>query len=366
MITLPEVIASNERITTTFPNGLVAVFIGGTSGVGEYTLKALAKYAPQLRAYIVGRSQEAADRIIKECRELNPGSKFEFIKADVSLLKNVDDVCRQIKSRETYINILFESQGSMAFSTSMSSSFLFSVTTLSTSISPNQSIATSEGLHLSSSLVTHSRLRFILNLLPLLQRANSLRRVVSVGAATLEGPIDTTNIPGVSFPLRQRRDQIASVETLLLEKVGRRAPNVSLVHTVPGVVKSGITRDAQGFRMRAIIAISSLLGPLIQPPTAEWGERHVFVATSAMYAAPNHGDSAAVEGVPLPADLPLARGIDGKTGSGVYSIDNKCESASQRVENLLLEFRENGTADKVWDYVVADFKRITGTIEGDA
>lgn len=115
MVALSEVIESNERISTALPDGLVAVFVGGTSGIGEYTVKALAKYARQPRIYIVGRSQEAGDRIIGECRQLSPGGKYEFIKADVSLLKSVDDVCRQIKEKETAINLLFESQGSMAF-----------------------------------------------------------------------------------------------------------------------------------------------------------------------------------------------------------------------------------------------------------
>jgi NAD(P)-dependent dehydrogenase (short-subunit alcohol dehydrogenase family) len=120
MVELSKVIASNERIATTFLDGLVTVFVGGTSGVGEYTVKAFAKYASNPRAYIIGRSQEAADRIIKECKQLNPGGKFEFIEADVSLLKNVDDVCRQIKEKEKAINILFESQGTMTFKKSMS------------------------------------------------------------------------------------------------------------------------------------------------------------------------------------------------------------------------------------------------------
>lgn len=115
MVTLPEAIASNERIASALPPGLVAVFVGGTSGVGEYTLKAFVKYALIPRVYLVGRSQESADRIIRECTHLNSGGKFEFIKADISLLKNVDDVCNQLKSKETKINILFETQGTMAF-----------------------------------------------------------------------------------------------------------------------------------------------------------------------------------------------------------------------------------------------------------
>lgn len=55
-----------------------------------------------------------------------------------------------------------------------------------------------------------------------------------------------------------------------------------------------------------------------------------------------------------------ARGTDGKPGSGVYSISNKCEVASPKVEELLATFRKDGTAEKVWDYFAADFKRITG------
>jgi short-subunit dehydrogenase len=131
MVLLPKVIESNERIASTFPDGLVAVFVGGTSGVGEYTVLKFAKYVPKPRVYIVGRSQEAADRIIKECKQLNPDGKFDFIKSDISLLVNVDDVCRQIKSKETAINILFESQGTMSFKTSTSGSTLLRYEALS-------------------------------------------------------------------------------------------------------------------------------------------------------------------------------------------------------------------------------------------
>ncbi|KAI1374106.1 putative short-chain dehydrogenases/reductase [Hypoxylon crocopeplum] len=337
MVALSEVTASNERISSTLPPGLVAVFVGGTSGVGEYTVKKLAKYVPKPKVYIIGRSQEAADRIVDECRQLNPGGTFEFIKADVSLLKSVDDVCRQLKSKETQINILFQSQGSMGFART-----------------------TPEGLPLASCLIMHSRLRFILNLLPLLQNASSLRRVISVQAATCEGPIDLNNIPGQGFPLRKWRDQVASVQSLLLGEAVRRAPSVSFVHTVPGLVKSSIARDAEGLGMSILIGISRLvLEPLLQTPSLECGERHLFLATSAMYVPGQ--DSATAAGVSLEGPLSTARGSDGQTGSGMYSVDNKGESASHKVETLLAKFRKDGTAEKVWDYIMRDFKRITGT-----
>ncbi|KAK7743372.1 hypothetical protein SLS62_010646 [Diatrype stigma] len=343
MVALSTVTASNERIASTFPHGLVAVFVGGTSGVGEYTVKTLARYAVMPKVYIIGRSQEAADRIVNECKQLNPDGTFQFIKADVSLLKNVDDVCRQLKSKETKINILFESQGSMGFAKK-----------------------TSEGLPLAASLVMHSRLRFILNLLPLLQNADNLRRVVSVQAATFEGPIDVNNIMAQGFSLHKTRDQVASVQTLLLEAAARRAPSVSFVHTVPGIVKGGISRDAEGLAMYILIGISRvLLEPLLQTPPAECGERHVYAATSAMYP-PGYGDgattTAAAGGVALDRALvSTARGSNGQTGSGVYSVAQNLESASSRVEQLLAGFRKDGTAEKVWDFIMEDFKRITET-----
>lgn len=111
MVSLPDVQASNAQIASALP-GLVAVFVGATSGIGEYSLKEFARHAQKPRVYFVGRSQEAADRIAEECRELNPDGEFIFIKADVSLLNSVDDVCRRIMEKEKTINLLFLTCGS--------------------------------------------------------------------------------------------------------------------------------------------------------------------------------------------------------------------------------------------------------------
>jgi short-subunit dehydrogenase len=61
--------------------------------------------------YLVGRSQEQADHIKKECQELNPQSQINFIQSDVSLLLNVDKVCDEIQAKEDKINLLFLSAG---------------------------------------------------------------------------------------------------------------------------------------------------------------------------------------------------------------------------------------------------------------
>ena len=86
--------------------GLVAVFVGGTSGIGEYTLLELAKLAggngaASLKVYLIGRNEEAADRIFEQCRKYCPLGTFRFVKVgDLALLENVDACCRQVAELE--------------------------------------------------------------------------------------------------------------------------------------------------------------------------------------------------------------------------------------------------------------------------
>lgn len=113
MVSLKAVQASNALIPSTLPSGLVAVFVGAASGIGEYTLKGFARYTLQPQIYNVGRSQEAPDRIEAECKALNAGVQYTFIQDDVSLIQSVDVVCEQIKKREKSINVLCLSAGTL-------------------------------------------------------------------------------------------------------------------------------------------------------------------------------------------------------------------------------------------------------------
>lgn len=111
MVALSDVQSSNSSISSTLPADLVAVFVGATSGIGEISLKHFAKHARQPRVYLVGRSQDAGDRIAVECKALNPQGEYIFVKANVSLIRVVDEVCEEIKAKEKAINILFLSAG---------------------------------------------------------------------------------------------------------------------------------------------------------------------------------------------------------------------------------------------------------------
>jgi hypothetical protein len=105
-------------------------------------------------------------------------------------------------------------------------------------------------------------------------------------------------------------------------------------------------------------AVFMVIGPLIYIPNQESGERHLFLATSARYPARTGGNT--VPGVPLAGGVAVARGTDGKSGSGVYSVDWDGESAGPKVEELLAKFRKEGMVEKVWKHTEEEYKRITG------
>ncbi|GLA65117.1 hypothetical protein AtubIFM56815_002906 [Aspergillus tubingensis] len=331
MVVLADIQSSNVQIATSLPEGMVALFVGATSGIGEATLKQFAKHAARPRLYFVGRKQEAANRIIAECETLNPEGKYIFISADVSLLCNVDEICRHIKDKERALNLLVLTPG---------------IATIHNE--------TPEGLRKITSLLYFARMRFIVNLLPLLQQATSLRRVITVGAAGSEGPIDTADFEGRKLSAPLFRGHITSLTTVALETLAEKAPTVSFINTHPGAVQTGITREVDNLRMWIVWLALLLFGRWICIPAIESGERHLFVATSAKYPA-RDGD----DGVPLSEGLVVARGVDGEVGEGVYSVTSDGESLDNAIE-VLKGLREMGIGEIIWRYTESQFKRITG------
>ncbi|KAI8577578.1 hypothetical protein K450DRAFT_191076, partial [Umbelopsis ramanniana AG] len=336
MISLSDVQASNSRIASSLPPGLVAVFVGATSGIGEATLKQFAKYAKKPRCYFVGQSQEAADRIVTECKALNLEGDYMFMKANVSLIQSVDDVCKEIKNKEKTINLLYLSQGTLGF---------YSETT--------------EGLHFASALAYYSRVRFMVNLLPLLRQASGLRRVVTVFAAGKEGKIDKSDYQARYFSLLTVRGHVSSMITLSLEAVSKMAPEVSFVHDYPGAVKTNLMRVSN--RILNIVAegIMAIVGPFIFISNEECGDRHVYFATSARYGPPGQIKEVA-SGVPLSDGVLPARGTNGEMGSGVYSLHWDGESSGAKVVELLGKLRSEGNVEQLWKHTEVEFRRITG------
>ena len=152
---------------------------------------------------------------------------------------------------------------------------------------------------------------------------------------------------------------VSSLITLSIEALANKAPDVSFIHDFPGPVKSNIARGGQDAAFVVLNAVFKVIGPFTYVPTEESGERHLFLVTSTTYPVGKGGDTA--PGVPLADGVTVARGINGKDGSGVYSIDESCESAGLKTEELLAKFRKGGLVEKVWDHT-EEYERITSLV----
>lgn len=128
----------------------------------------------------------------------------------------------------------------------------------------------------------------------------------------------------------------ASIVTIALEAHHDAAPEVSFVHIFPGAVKSGIAGGE--------------IGALVHIPLVEAGDRHVFLCSARFPAGPED----VTAGVPLVDGLAVARGTDGQSGSGVYSIDANGESGGPKVEKLLARLRGQGMVERVRENIESD------------
>lgn len=125
MVKLQAIRAGNSKLVNS--QSLVAVVVGGTSGIGEFTLRALVSShlakGNGLCIYIVGRNAEAAKKIISDCTAKCPEGQYRFIQAmDLSLLQNVDKVAGEIIQHQQQntsdssgprVDMLFMTQGGL-------------------------------------------------------------------------------------------------------------------------------------------------------------------------------------------------------------------------------------------------------------
>ena len=133
-------------------------------------------------------------------------------------------------------------------------------------------------------MITYSRNRFIINLLPLLGQATGLRRVITAFAAGKEGPINVNDFQGWKVPALSVRGHASSLVTLSLEALAKKAPDVTFIHDFPGPVKSNFLRGGQGAAIFVLNGVFKVLSPMMTfYSNQECGERHLFLATSARY-----------------------------------------------------------------------------------
>ncbi|KAH7868986.1 uncharacterized protein C8R40DRAFT_1177280 [Lentinula edodes] len=237
--------AQNGKIS--FPYIPVAVFIGGTSGIGRATAEALARYTNgNANIIIVGRNRAAADSIIASFpRPSFPSVKHEFIQCDVTLLKNVRQATNEILSRHSKINVLVISTGEME---------LF-----------NREI-TEDGLDRIVVLAYHSRWKFIHGFMPALAKAKEANedvKVLSVASAGLGGKVDLEDLELKKVSLIPFLRSISTYNDLMVEGFALHFPSITFIHCSPGRVRTPLGSNSSSILFRT-------LSFLINSPFSPW------------------------------------------------------------------------------------------------
>ncbi|KAK6501349.1 hypothetical protein TWF481_009191 [Arthrobotrys musiformis] len=345
MIPLTTIKAANAELSARLPSP-VCVFLGGTTGIGFYTLKQLAASTVSPKVYYIGRTPSNAEIVQKTLEEINPKGTYIFVQCDILLIKNVDKACEEILSKEKEINLLWLSAGLLR------SGF------------PD----TEEGLNFMAAISYFSHIKFVINLLLLLKVSsanNHFTRVIRVLAGGLEKELDPTDLDMRKASLIKSRQHHTTSTTVAFDHLAKENPDISFVHAFPGFVKT----EGQNFPGVISLLIRGMMwvaGSWLLIPEEESGERNLFYATSEIYPASSKAkeviSSLGGEGKGEGEDV--AVGLDGVKGSGCYTLhwDGTAKSGNK----ILMGYRETGFREKVWEHTLEVYKGVEDKYPKDA
>ncbi|KAH9836131.1 uncharacterized protein C8Q71DRAFT_760776 [Rhodofomes roseus] len=223
MPSLAVVRESNAKFSP--PTTPVAIFLGGTSGIGQGTAQAFARYVKgNAHIILVGRNRAAAEAIIATFPKA-PNSKYEFVYCDASLIRNIPETTSALLARLPKVNYLVLSSGALP-----------SVWDAIRGIEHR----TEEDIDRLRAVLFYCRTKFVLDLLPLLQKARDAgedARVLNVGAAGHGGPIDFNDMGmrQTSGVLKKRGIAVTYLDSVM-EIFASRVPGAMFSHIYPGLV----------------------------------------------------------------------------------------------------------------------------------
>ncbi|KAF2667935.1 hypothetical protein BT63DRAFT_457237 [Microthyrium microscopicum] len=319
---------------------IVAAIAGGTTGIGSYIAKELAKVfalkGPKLRVYIIGRNAERAESVLSEGKEISPGSDWRFVEAsDLALISEVDRASKEIIRQENEAPL----SGGLARLDMLYMTHSYSL------FAPR--LKTKEGLDAFMSTLYYSRIRFITQLMPLLTSSPSQSHVISVYAGSFEEVKDAEASIGCpsddDYGIGTVRRNTTYMKNFIFEELANKhAGKVSFVHIYPGLV------DGPGFYhpdhplwwkivWRLVYPIA-WLAYITSPEVC--GQVMVNLATERYPAKGNQGGSSDVE-----------MATNGELGGGCYGVGQRGDSGNKKGKSFV-KFRPEGITKKAWDHTM--------------
>ncbi|PPQ88961.1 hypothetical protein CVT25_005060 [Psilocybe cyanescens] len=282
-------LAAIARSNAAFVGGLkgapVAVFVGGTSGIGQGLADAFARWrSGNAHIVIVGRNEAAAKDIISNFPKPTASDSWshEFVQCDATLIQNVRAASEQILAKHSKINYLVMSPG--YFSTSGRDE-------------------TSEGIDKKLAVHYYSRWKFIKDLLPALNKAKEDGedvRVLSVFSAGYGGKIDATDL-GLkkTYSVKGAADSATTYNDLMIEAFSERNPGITFSHAFPGGVSTNLMSSARTPWLRAIAPVANVIAKpfsVTQDECAEYLWSGLLNTTAGTYRMGSKGEDIGKKG----------------------------------------------------------------------
>ncbi|KAH7025114.1 uncharacterized protein B0I36DRAFT_387476 [Microdochium trichocladiopsis] len=326
----------------------VAVFTGGTAGIGKATLQKLVAVGTEIKVYVIGRNGPTHAGFLDELRASNSKAEIVWLEGQVSLLSETRRLCDEIKSKEKSLDLLFMSAGYVPLGGRKD---------------------TSEGYDTTMAMSFWTRALLANQLLPLLRAGasstssnsttNNNPRVISIYAAGMEKaniPLDDLDLKSKSnFGIMNWAATCASLNTVYLDHLASDPQNAGVVfiHNHPGVVETDII--LKGWNegswgptlIRWVRPVMSFFQRFSrEPPISpeESGEKSLFLITSAMYGG---------KGVAVPNKDGVEEKAGGEKGKTLAGGDNgsvfvvlprgNCEQPKEVLEKLYV----NGGKEKL-------------------
>lgn len=207
---------------------------------------------------LVGRNKAAADEIIAGLPAPIDGGKYEFVQCDVSSMRNVGAVTRDLAQRLEKINYLVLSTGLMSMA----------------GYTP-----TEDGVDYKLAIHYYSRFKFARDLTPLLVKAADAgepARVLSVLDSLRGGPIFPDDMAlKKNWSLYQALRVGCTYNDAAMAALAKRYPTVSFTHAYPGGVDTGLMRELP-FGVRHLANALTPLARLFVMSRQTCGENMVY------------------------------------------------------------------------------------------
>lgn len=114
---LASILPTNRAAASSLSYRPVAVFVGGTSGIGAGMARAFARHRNgDAHIILIGRNRAAAEQVIASFPKPSDGGesvRHEFVECDVTLMRNVRKVAAELVQQLPKLNFLVLTQGMM-------------------------------------------------------------------------------------------------------------------------------------------------------------------------------------------------------------------------------------------------------------